>query len=101
MATVHPKSGKAMRFPVVLVRWKDAFITSSGDEHTLEQLPTIRPAAPTVSVGWLVRRTREALFVAQDWSQGDGVSLDSWRNITVIPRTMVTSITILRRGAES
>jgi hypothetical protein len=69
---------------IVMVTWKDAY-GDLDDYH--EGMP---PYVLFHTVGFLVRKDKESVAVAQD--HGDG----SFRTVTVIPRGMVVSIRRLR-----
>lgn len=84
--------------PLVLVRWRDAW--SDNADCRLVDLEKLPGSARLYTVGFLVRRTKEALYLAQDFLPGMPESSepeDSWRGWTIIPRSIVAEIKVLRK----
>jgi uncharacterized protein YdeI (BOF family) len=90
------------RYPIVSVEWKDAYVTQ--DENDVETVAALHGYARIVTVGFLIRKTRDAVYVAQDWCPEGSVGLDNgrpvWRGITVVPRSLIVKQTLLRKGSE-
>lgn len=73
-------------FPIVEVHWMDA--SCQSDEVTIDDLPELIPVR---TVGRLLKRSEEAIWVAAEWLAPDKISnKDHFRSTTVIPVAWLT-----------
>lgn len=98
MATKSPKyfSRKLAPLPVVIVRWLDAYTVD--DTYTDEDVKST-PAAPTVTVGFLIADNREGVTVTTDVQlplPGTDDKTMAYRGKHFIPRGMIVELKKIR-----
>lgn len=85
---------KKSPFPIVLVRWNDAYC--KDDTYTEKDFK--HEAAPTVTVGFLVKEDKTGITVATDvqlpMEKEDEIS---FRGKNFVPKGMIHDITIIRK----
>jgi hypothetical protein len=74
-------------FPLVEVSWNDA--AAETEEHDILNLPQLIPA---LTVGYLVQRTDEAVWVAGEMLRVNDKGKTGFRGTTVIPASWVVRI---------
>lgn len=82
-------------------KWRDAY--EDSNEREVQDVSNLPSHATIYTVGFLVRKTPLALFVAQDYLPETGPPVPAqarWRTFTIIPRGIVSEIKVLRKGAE-
>lgn len=78
--------------PLVLISWNDAYSPASTEEFNAADLSLLQKAIPIVTSGWLIYEDDARLIVGGEWS-GD----EDFRNVTVVPRGMMTKIEFIRK----
>lgn len=79
------------KYPIVVVQWQDAY--SSDLWHNVDNVPG---PAPSLTVGFLVKKTEEAIFLAMNVGEADA-DADFGPTFT-IPMGMVTKITKIKNA---
>lgn len=85
-------AAKKPNYPMVLVSWNDAYSPAATEEFNATDLSQLQKPIPIVTSGWLIHEDDVRLIVGGEWA-GD----DSFRNVTVVPRGMMTNIEFLKK----
>lgn len=84
---------------LVLIEWEDSSIGHHGWQMVSE-IASKPPVCRIASAGWIVKRTKKALTLAQNVGGIDGKATGQVSNLIHIPASCIISESLLTEGSD-